>query len=189
MSFKGEKQNIGRLLRAALPVAIFLLMIVPASLRAQQSDEFDQYKVRLEAYMFYSNPTGNFQASSDQYPVDLQKNLGFSSYATFSGKVDWKFTHKNHFYLWISPFYTSTTHTISNSFTFQGQPFDVGLVRQELAAFISGSSWLSVRHYSHGSADTSVSGCKWTCSTPMRRSARRELLTAWWLHRLPAVRC
>lgn len=137
MSFKGEKQNIGRLLRAALPVAIFLLMIVPASLRAQQSDEFDQYKVRLEAYMFYSNPTGNFQASSDQYPVDLQKNLGFSSYATFSGKVDWKFTHKNHFYLWISPFYTSTTHTISNSFTFQGQPFDVGLVaKSSLHSFL-----------------------------------------------------
>jgi hypothetical protein len=128
MLFQATFQINSRAVCAALTIAMLLLLAVPSSLRAQQSDEFDQYKVRLEGYMFYSNPTGNFQASSDVYPVDLQKNLGFNSYATFSGKVDWKFTHKNHFYLWISPFYTSATHTLSTSFTFQGKPFDVGLV-------------------------------------------------------------
>lgn len=112
-----------------IPVAqLFLFLFAPAAVRAQQHEDFDEYKVRLEAYMFYSNPSGSIQGASDTVPVDLQKNLGFNSYATFTGKVDWKLSHKNHLYVWISPFYTSRQTTIATTFTFKGQVFDAGLV-------------------------------------------------------------
>jgi hypothetical protein len=112
-----------------IPLALsFLILLTPAAVQARRSDEFDEYKVRLEACMFYSNPSGYIQGASDTVPVDLQKNMGFNSYATFTGKVDWKLSHKNHLFVWVSPFYTSRQTTIVNGFTFKGQVFDPGLV-------------------------------------------------------------
>lgn len=120
-----------------LTLLISCLLLVPFAARAQQSEEFDQYKIRLSGYWFYSNPSGTIQGASDTVPVDLQKNLGFSSYTTFSGKVDWKFTHKNHFYVVISPFYTSRQTTLTQTFIFQGQEFDVGfLANSQLHSFL-----------------------------------------------------
>ena len=119
----------------ALVILIFIVA-VPA-LRAQQSDEFDDYKLRLDTFWFYSNPTGTIQGSSDTVPVDIQKDLGFNSYSTFSGKVDWKFTHKNHFYVAFSPFYTSRQTTLVRDITFQGQTFTAGTtVNSDLHAFL-----------------------------------------------------
>ena len=73
-------------LRKALFVSSFLLLAFPAGLRAQQSDDFDQYKVRLDTYWFYSNPGGSDQGDSDEAPVDFQKDLGFNGYSTFAAK-------------------------------------------------------------------------------------------------------
>ncbi len=75
-------------------IALLLLLLSPAVLRAQNDDEFDSYKVRFSTYWFYSDPTGNVKGHADSVPVDFSKDLGFNS--TFSGEVDWKFTHKNH---------------------------------------------------------------------------------------------
>lgn len=95
-------------------------------MRAQQSEEFDQYKLRLDAFWFYSTPSGTIQGNGDTVPVDFVKDLGFDTYSTVSGKVDWKFTHKNHFYISVSPFYTSQQTTLVRDITFKGQTFEAG---------------------------------------------------------------
>ena len=39
-------------------------------------------KARISAFLFYSNPSGNIQGSSDATAVDLNTDLGFNSYST-----------------------------------------------------------------------------------------------------------
>jgi hypothetical protein len=119
-------------LRGAIPIAFILLLTLSTPLRAQQNDDFDDYKVRIDAFWFYSNPSGNIQGSvsGDSASVDLQKDLGFDTYSTFAGKFDWKFTRKNHFYVASSPFDTGRQTTLSRTFIFQGQTFEASLVTQ-----------------------------------------------------------
>jgi hypothetical protein len=61
-------------------------------------DDFDSYKIRFDGDWLYANPSGNIQGVSDKVPVDLNRDLAFNTYSTFVGKVDWKFTRKNHLY-------------------------------------------------------------------------------------------
>jgi hypothetical protein len=118
---------------AHLIPAVFPLVFC-AALNAQ---EFDQYKVRIETYWFYSNPSGTVQGNGDTVPIDFDKDLGFSTYSTFSGKVDWKLTHKNHLYVAFSPFYTTRQTTLTRDITFQGQTFELGtVVNSDLHAFL-----------------------------------------------------
>ncbi len=71
-------------------------MVFPARLsaapflHAPEKEDFDAYKLRIDAGRYYSNPTGSIHGASDTGSIDLTKDLGFSSYPTFSGKVDWK---------------------------------------------------------------------------------------------------
>ena len=124
-------------LRKALFVSSFLLLAFPAGLRAQQSDDFDQYKVRLDTYWFYSNPGGSVQGSSDEAPVDFQKDLGFNGYSTFAARADWKFTRKNHFYVSLSRYNKTRQTILDRTVTFRGQTFEVGTsVRSDLHAFL-----------------------------------------------------
>jgi len=116
-----------------------LLLLIPAALCAQQHDDFDEYILRIGTVWFYSNPSGYIHGtlSGDSAAVDFQKNLGFNSYSTFTGKVDWKFTRKNHFYVALTPFYSSSQTTITQDFQFQGQLFKTTMVVQSnLHAFL-----------------------------------------------------
>ena len=78
---------------------VCVLAIFAPRLRAQESDEFDSYKLKLGGFWLYSSPSGTIESSVENGAIDLQKDLGFNSYSTGAGKLDWKFTHKNHFYL------------------------------------------------------------------------------------------
>jgi hypothetical protein len=104
-------------------------LLASSSLHAEEKgkDDFDIYKLRVDAGWFYSNPSGSVHGSNDSGSVDLNKDLGFESYPTFSGKVDWKFTRKNHVYVTIIPLDTSRETILNRTFTFQGQTFDAGL--------------------------------------------------------------
>jgi hypothetical protein len=106
-----------------------LLAILSAAAFSQTTEkkDFDAYKLRIDAGWYYSNPTGSIQGASDTGSIDLVKDLGFTSYPTFSGKVDWKFTSKNHFYVTIIPLDTSRQTVLNRTFTFQGQTFTAGL--------------------------------------------------------------
>lgn len=126
--------NISTLLRSCVPdplvLAILTLTVLLPDLKAQQSEEFDNYKIRFDTAWFYSNPTGSVKAQSDSVPVDLHRDLNFGSYSTFAGKVDWKFTHKNHFYVVIIPLWSSKTTTLSRDIVWDGNPIHAGAVVQ-----------------------------------------------------------
>jgi hypothetical protein len=92
-----------------------------------EKEDFDAYKLRIDTAFYYSDLTGNIHGASDTGSIDLTKDLGFSSYPTFSGKVDWKFTRKNHFYVSIIPLNTSHQTVLGRTFTFRGQTFTAGL--------------------------------------------------------------
>jgi hypothetical protein len=97
-------------------------------LRGQEQD-FDVYKLRINGYWFHSNPSGNFQSAGQRGfgLVDINKDLDFSSFDSFVGKVDWKFTRKNHLYFGASPLTQSNQTVLNRTIVFQGQTFDVGL--------------------------------------------------------------
>src|SRR5215467_15072728 len=110
-------------LRVGLPVAMMLVVVAAAapSLHAQTDTDFDEYKVRIDGFWFYSNPTGTLQDATSGNIISLHKDFAFSSYSTFSGKLDWKFTRKNHFYLVGSPFDQSRVATLQRTIVFNGQ--------------------------------------------------------------------
>lgn len=113
--------------RLAGIAALVLVLAIPA---LAQSEDFDSYKVRIDAFWAYSSPSGNLQGSADSGTVDLQKDLGFNSYSTIVGKIDWKFTRKNHFYFSAAPFDTSHQTVLNRTIVFQGQTFTAGLTTQ-----------------------------------------------------------
>jgi hypothetical protein len=110
-------------------MTVFTILIAVPRLHAADNDneDFDSYKIRIDGFWFYSNPSGNIQGSSENGTIDLQKDLGFNTYSTFSGLVDWKFTRKNHFVFAVSPFQQQRQTVLNRTITYQGQTFDVGL--------------------------------------------------------------
>jgi hypothetical protein len=115
-------------IRGSFAFAFLALVLFVPNLKAQQSEEFDDYKIKIDAAWFYSNPTGYIKAEGDSAPVYFGKDLNFSSYSTFTGKVDWKFTHKNHFYVVFIPLWTSKTTTLTHDIVWDGQPIHIGAV-------------------------------------------------------------
>ena len=99
-----------------------------ASLYARTDTEFDLYKLRIDGFWFYSNPTGSFQDATTGGVISLKKDFGFSSYSTFAGKVDWRFTRKNHLYVVGAPFDRSRQTVLQRTIVFRGQTFNVGVV-------------------------------------------------------------
>lgn len=104
-----------------------LFMMAPRKVPAQNPEEFDSYRLRLEGYWVYSSPTGTFRGAVDSGAVDLTGDLHFGSYSTFAGKVDWKFTHKSHFYILAIPFNSSRQVILNRTIVFDGKSFDAGL--------------------------------------------------------------
>jgi len=124
--------RISSVLRAArlVPSVIVLCVIVVPKLPAQSTEEFDSYKVRLEGFWVYSTPSGTLQGSADSGTIDLAKDLHFNDYSTFFGKLDWKFTHKNHLYVFGSRLTSSQETVLTRTITFQGKTFEAGLTTQ-----------------------------------------------------------
>jgi len=108
-------------------IILLALTSMGPSLCAQNSDEYDSYKVRPSGFWFYSNPSGQFQGSNDTDSISLHKDFGFSSYSIFTGKIDWKFTQKNHFYVVGSSFDQTRQTVLARTITFKGQTYAAGL--------------------------------------------------------------
>ncbi len=123
-----------RILRRAglmLGLALFFLVTPPLAHAGDQDkdkEDLDSYKLRIDAYWFYSRPSGSFTSSGSNGlgSFDLQRDIGFNSYSTFSGKIDWKFTHKNHLYFVATNFSQSKNFTLNRTIVFQGQTFNLG---------------------------------------------------------------
>lgn len=113
-----------------LAFALLCILIVAQRATAQDRDEFDSYKVKLDGFWAYSSPSGVFRGANDPTNINLQGTLHFNSYSTLSGKLDWKFTHKNHFYVAGTAFNSSRQVVLNRTIVFQGQTFQVGTTVQ-----------------------------------------------------------
>jgi hypothetical protein len=124
----GVQQNS---LNVRLIVCLASLALLTPQLSAQDQ-EFDLYKLRISGFWFHSTPSGNLQSSGQRGfgIVSIDRDLGFDTFDTFSGKIDWKFTRKNHLYLAVTPFQRSQQTVLARTVVFQGQTFDAGLVTQ-----------------------------------------------------------
>jgi hypothetical protein len=72
-------------------------------------------------------PRERSRARPNNTSVDFQKDFGFNSYSTFAGKLNWKFTHKNHLYFVGSAFNSTRQTVLTRTIVFQGKTFDAGL--------------------------------------------------------------
>ena len=125
-----------RLISAHWLLILLAVLVITPSLNAQNED-FDEYKVRIDGFWFYSNPTVTMTGEGRNGFVDFDRDFGFDTYSTFSGKFDWKFTRKNHFYVAASPFIQSRQVVLKRDVNFRGQTFPAGLTTKgELQAYL-----------------------------------------------------
>lgn len=123
------RRNAGHHRLGCLLALFVLLTAAPAAHAAGgEEKEYDSYKLRFDLFWFYSLPSGQFTSKAFSGFVDLQKDIGFNSYSTFYGKVDWRFTRKNHLYFIANDFDQSKTVVLGRTVTFQGQTFAVGAI-------------------------------------------------------------
>src|SRR5215475_11234376 len=66
---------------------------------AQEAQDLDAYTIRFSGFWFYSQPFGTFHGTGSQGRLDLQADAKFNSYSTGAGKIEWKFTRKNHLFI------------------------------------------------------------------------------------------
>lgn len=108
-------------------ITAFLLLVALPLVRAQDANDLDNYKWRVDANWWFSHPSGYFGASRNGGSYfDINRDFGFDDYSTFTGKMDWHFGRKHHLLLDITPNYSSKTVTASRTITFAGATFDVG---------------------------------------------------------------
>ncbi|HMK28664.1 MAG TPA: hypothetical protein VK473_03200 [Terriglobales bacterium] len=91
-----------------------------------QENEFDNAKWKLQAHVWISYPSGYFNGKNGNGYFDLQRDFGFGNYATFSGKLDWRFKRKHHLLFSTAPVISSRTTTLERTIEWQGQTFDLG---------------------------------------------------------------
>ncbi|HEX7289200.1 MAG TPA: hypothetical protein VF532_23650 [Candidatus Angelobacter sp.] len=116
-------------MRSIYWLVLLALAAAPAAYAAGGEDEeFDSYKLRFSLFWFNSHPSGTFTSAGRTGLLDLSKDIGFNTYSTFYGKVDLKFTHKNHLYLIATDFDQTKTVVLNRTITFQGQTFNVNSV-------------------------------------------------------------
>jgi hypothetical protein len=97
-----------------------------ASTCVSEENELDNSKWKLQAHVWISSPSGYFNGKGDNGYFDLNRDFGFGSYATFSGKVDWRFKRKHHLLFSATPVTSSRTTTLSRTIDWQGQTYDLG---------------------------------------------------------------
>jgi hypothetical protein len=113
-----------------LSVVILAVLSGIASRLQAEDDDFDSYKIKIIGYWFHSEPSGTLEGANAPGTIDITKDLGFHSYSTFTGKVDWKFTRKNHLYFVGSPVDFSRQTVLTRTIEFQGHTFVAGLTTQ-----------------------------------------------------------
>jgi hypothetical protein len=107
-----------------------MLLVVCSALRpvacASEGEDLDVYKHRITAAWWFSQPTGAFTGKANSGTFDLNRDLGFGSYSTFTGTADWRFKRKHHLLFGVSPVISSRRTTLTRAIEFQGVTYDVG---------------------------------------------------------------
>src|SRR5580698_5860379 len=86
----------------------------------------EAYKIQFGGQFWYATPTATLAGSSTQVPIDFDKSLGFQTYSTFNGGVDWHFKKKHHLFFIASPNQTSRSSILNQTITFRNTTFEAG---------------------------------------------------------------
>lgn len=130
MFSSNRAESSGSLGKRLLSLLLFGLIGAVPQLNAQrgtENQEFDAYRVRIETFWFDAKPSGTFRGTTGMGSFDLQRDIHFNSYTSFTGVVDWRFTRKNHFLFGFIPFDRTKEFVVNRPITFQGQTYNVGL--------------------------------------------------------------
>lgn len=92
----GTQMWRGARLRLALAALVFAGTVPPLDAGGNEKEGWDSYKLRVDAFWFNANPSGTLEGAGHNGIIDRKRDFGLSSYPTFTGKLDWKFTRKNH---------------------------------------------------------------------------------------------
>jgi len=111
-----------------MALAVLIIGCPRAHATGEEHEDWDAYKVRFGLFWFYSQPSGRFTSQDRSGFFDLQADVGFNSYSTFYGKVDWKFTRKNHLFLAATDFQQSKNFTLNRTVVFRGQTYSANTV-------------------------------------------------------------
>jgi hypothetical protein len=124
--FQEMERDMTKRTRVFLAVAVFIFACV-ASGFAQDNNDLDNYKWRVDGEWWFSQSSGYFGSNQlgNSY-INVNKDFGFGSNSTFTGKIDWHFAHKHHFLLNITPNYESKTVIATRDITFEGDTFEAG---------------------------------------------------------------
>jgi hypothetical protein len=131
---------------------VVLLCLLFSGLRPifADGDEVDPDRFHVRAMWWFSQPGGYFKSSANEGggSFDLHRDLGFGSYSTFSGSLDWRFARKHHLLFVMSPVNSSRTTTLSRTIDFQGDTYEVGAkVSTDVHSFLyaPGYQWDFIR--------------------------------------------
>lgn len=113
-----------------LVLLLVLLLMSVISLPAQEKEDLDAYTIRFHGFWLYSQPSGSFHGNGSQGLFNFQTDAHFNSYSTGIGRIDWKFTRKNHIYVGALPFNQSKGFVLGRTVTFEGQTFNAELSAQ-----------------------------------------------------------
>lgn len=113
--------------RACVRALVLLVLVVATPIVLTAGDgEFDNAKWQVQLNGWVSLPSGYFNGQSGEGYFDLQRDFGFGNYATFSGRLDWRFKRKHHLLFTVTPVVSSHTTTLNRTITWQDQTFDIG---------------------------------------------------------------
>ena len=133
-AYKGKHWRVASIKNVGL---ILLIVATAPYLCGQEQNDLDAHTFRIEGFWFYSKPSGSFHGTGSQGRFELQKDAHFDSYHTGSGRVEWKFTRKNHLYLGFLPVNQTKQIVLNRTVTFEGQTFDAGLTaRARLESYL-----------------------------------------------------
>src|SRR5271169_4885033 len=88
-------------------VTAFFLLATLALARAQDAEDLDNYKVRVEGSWWLAHPTGYFGLNGSHNYINFNDDFGFNNFSTFTGKIDYRYRHKHHFLFSVTPIYES----------------------------------------------------------------------------------
>ena len=112
-------------------LTLLVVFTATASIASAQGEgDFDQYSVRISGFWLHSSPRVSVEAAGHNGLVDFNRDFGFNDYSTGVGKLDWKFTRKNHLYVLFTPFTQSRLVVLNRTVTFRGQTFSAGLTAE-----------------------------------------------------------
>src|SRR5262249_27731029 len=129
-------------------LALFALIAATPQLQAQEKEDWDAYKLRLDGFWFYAMPTGSFTGKGRSGTFHFQADVGFNNYSSGFAKIDWKFARKHHLFFQFVPFNHSKDFVTNRTITFQGQTFPTALTvsaRLRSNAYVPGYEYDIIR--------------------------------------------